>query len=378
MAGNYLRLIALSFVILFISCADEVTPEKTPTGAYSNGIYILNEGLYGDVKAATLDFYHPESNQIENGVFKSVNKDIGEDGLFLGASPQSMTKEGNLIHIIINGDGKILTINASTAEYLGKTTELNSPRYMVTTPDHRAYVTSLKENKVQIVNLVQKEFETGSIVGSIDTYNADTPQSVLDDPYSAPQHTTERIVAIGDELFTNAWSNDNKILVIDPNTNMLKDSIEVGIQPQSMAVDKNNKLWVLCDGSYPGSKYADTNGSIYRIDPKTHKVEWHYEFPSNTSKRNICINKAGDTLFFIDKDIYRMKITDTSPSRIIDAVEGQTFYALGIDPKNEDIYIGDAIDYFKPGKVYRYTIDLNKVDEFQVGPLPNSFLFNYN
>ncbi|MDC1106036.1 hypothetical protein OAT16_04980 [Prolixibacteraceae bacterium] len=370
MAGNYLRLIIISFATLFISCSKENNTSTTPTGIYTNGVYILNEGPWQDPNSSSLFFYNPESNEVESNVFKEVNKNIGNDGLILGALPQSMTKEGDLIHIVINEDNKIFTINAHTAEYLGKITGLTSPRYMVTTPDHRAYVTSLEETKISIVDLVQEEFDTGSVLNKIDILN----------PLSSEfkQHTSERIIAVGDELFTNSWSNDNKILVIDPNTNKLKDSIEVGIQPQSMVLDKNKKLWVLCDGGYQTSPYGYTNGSIYRINTKDHTVEWHYTFPNTIPKRNICINGTGDTLYFIYTDIYRMKIGETEPSKVIEVQNQQTFYSLGIDPKNGDIYVGDAVDYKQAGMVYRFDKDFNKIDEFRVGILPNSFLFNYN
>ncbi|QZE12911.1 DUF5074 domain-containing protein [Halosquirtibacter laminarini] len=364
--------VLLLLTTLFVSCSEETEKKPSVPGKYSNSVYILNEGPYGDPTASSISVYNPVDQEVENQVFKTANKDIGSDGLILGNLPQSMTQEGELIHIIVNGDNKIFTINGKDARYYGKTTGVTSPRYMVTLPDHSAFVTSLGVTELTKVDLVQKEFDEGKVLDKIDLTNPDITK--------VKQHTTEQIIATGDQLFTNAWSYDNKILVIDPKTRMLTDSITVGIQPQSIALDKNKKLWVLCDGSWNGNPYAtQTAGSIYRIDTKTNKVEWSYQFPTiGAQKKNLCINGSGDTLYFINKDVYRIKIDQTEPEKVIEAKAGQTFYGMGIDPKNGDIYIGDAIDYAQDGMVYRYNKNLESVDNFKVGILPNSFLFYYN
>lgn len=365
--------ILLLLLFAFVGCSDNDTINPGTPDIKEEGVYVLSEGSFGKPTTSSLSFYEPSSNEVTNDVFKNANKDVGSDGLILGNTPQSMTLEGSLIHIIINGDNKIITIDGNTNRYLGEVKELTSPRYMVTTPDHRAYVTSLAESKITIVDLVQKEFDEGKILSKIDVSNPEETR--------VKQHTSERVIAVNDELFVAAWSYDETILVVDPKTNTLKEKITVGVQPQSMALDKNKMLWVLCDGSYNGSPFKYSDGSIHRINTQTHKDELVYTFPKVegfATKKNLVINRSGDTIYFINKDIYRMKITDSEPEKIIEAKAGQVFYALGIDPKNGDIYVGDAVDYSQPGMVYRYGADLQKKDEFKVGVNPSSFLFFYN
>ncbi len=54
---------------------------------------------------------------------------------------------------------------------------------------------------------------------------------------------------------------------------------------------------------------------------------------------------------------------------------GKQIYGLGIDPKNSEIYLGDAIDNIQPGNVYRYSADGKLIHSFQAGVSPGEFLF---
>ena len=55
--------------------------------------------------------------------------------------------------------------------------------------------------------------------------------------------STEQMVQCGDYVYVNCWSYQNRILKIDTRTDKVVDQLTVGIQPTSLVMDKNFKLW---------------------------------------------------------------------------------------------------------------------------------------
>ena len=54
---------------------------------------------------------------------------------------------------------------------------------------------------------------------------------------------------------------------------------------------------------------------------------------------------------------------------------GRTYYGLGVDPVNSDVYVADAVDYMQSGVVYRLNATGEQIDKFTVGIIPNGFCF---
>ena len=50
-------------------------------------------------------------------------------------------------------------------------------------------------------------------------------------------------------------------------------------------------------------------------------------------------------------------------------------YALDVNPENGDVYIGDALDYSSPGKIYVYHSDGSFKETFESGINPTQVIF---
>jgi hypothetical protein len=117
-----------------------------------------------------------------------------------------------------------------------------------------------------------------------------------------------------------------------------------------------------------------------RINAATRKIEKTIRFGLDENPTELQINGTGDTLYFLNKNIYRhMVLSDRPPELFIESPYTSTltggFYGLGVDPFSGEIYLADAIDQVQQGVVYRYKPDGTVVDTFKTGINPSFFCF---
>jgi len=320
-----------------INCSDKETNTEIAD------LLILNEGNFGWGNGS-LSLYKPNLHTITNNVYQQANNNIA-----LGDVAQSAFQFKDYIYVVANNSNKIEVINKNNFQSTGTISGFNSPRYFLPVSDNKAYVSDLYSNSIQIVDL-----SNNSITGNISTNG-----------------WTEELLIYNDTVYVCDMTND-KLLIINPANDLLINSINLGRQPNSIVKDKNNKLWILCDGGI-----NQMNPKLIKFNPQTRAIEATLTFSSITDSPNqLSINSNGDNLYFINSNIYKMSINDLAlPSSPIITSNNNNFYGLGIDPLQENIYVADAIDYVQNGIVFRYSSSANLIDQFYVGIIPGKFLF---
>lgn len=319
--------------------------------ATGEGLFITNEGnfQYGN---ATLSYYDPATKTIENEVFFRAN------AMKLGDVAQSMVIRDSIGWIVVNNSHVIFAINIKTFKEVGRITNLTSPRYIYFLSDEKAYVTQLWDNRIFIVN--PKRYE---ITGYIDC-----PDMTME------TGSTEQMVKFGKYIFVNCWSYQNRILKIDTETDKVVDELVVGIQPTSLVMDCNNKIWTITDGGYEGSPYGHEAPALYRIDPVTFTVEKEFRFKFGDWPSEVQLNGTADKIYWINNDIWEMDVNaERLPLRPFLPYKNTLYYGLTVNPKNGDVYVADAIDYVQKGMVYRYSKECELLDQFYVGIIPGAF-----
>lgn len=351
---NLMRLPVLTFIltVLLSSCMqwDYGTPDED-IRLEGRGLFIINEGnfQYGN---STLSYYNPASRKVENEVFYRAN------GMKLGDVAQSMTVGNGLGWLVVNNSHVVFAIDLETGREKGRIENLTSPRYIHFVAPDKAYISQIWDNRIIIVNP-----QTYSIKGYIDVPGQ-----------NAMTASTEQMVSYGDYVFCNCWSYQNSILKIDTRTDRAVDRLEVGIQPNSLVLDCNGKLWTLCDGGFEGSPYGYEVPALYRIDAETFTIEASWSFALGDEPSELQINAAGSRIFWINGDIWSMAVTASAiPDVPVINSRGTRYYGLTVSPVDDEIYVADAVDYQQQGKIYRYSATGSLIDEFYVGVTPGAF-----
>lgn len=317
----------------------------------SPGLFILNEGnfQYGN---STLTFYNPATGEEINEAFFRAN------GMKLGDVAQSISIYRDLVWVVVNNSHVIFAIDPDTFKEKGRVENLTSPRYIHFVSPEKAYVTQLWDNRIAIIN--PKKF---TVEGYIEVPGMDMQSG-----------STEQMVQVGRYVYCTCWSYQNRVLKIDTTTDSVVGSLQVGIQPRSIVKDCDDMLWVLTDGGYEGSVYGHEAPVLCRIDPASFSVTRRFEFGRGDEPRSLLANEAGDTLFWINDDLWRMPVgSERLPAVPFIESRGTRYYAMTVDPASGAVYVADAVDYQQQGMIYKFTSAGQSSGEFYVGVNPGAF-----
>lgn len=307
------------------------------------GVFITSEGGFGHSNASLTYWSYADGKVIAN-VFDTLSNPK------LGDVCQSMSLFNGKAYVVVNNSGKIEMMDPKTLRSVATISGLNSPRYFLGLND-KAYVTDFKANAVTVLNL------------SSNTVSKNIPC----------KGWTEELLLAENRVFVTNLAKEY-VYVINTATDAIEDSIRVGFGSGSIKRDKNGKIWVLCGGD--ASKKLKPG--LYQIDPVSKTVSFSLDF-SNTSDKpsHLCINGTGDTLYFLNKGVYRMPVNSKSlPTEAFISSGDNLFYGLGIHPGTSEIYVCDAVDYVQKGWVYVFRpSDGAKTTSLQAGIIPGNFCF---
>lgn len=338
---NYALIASIAFTV---SCVKD-TPnnddaDKVVTSA--NGVYIINEGnfLFGN---SSISYYDADKSTLQEDIFNGANKRA------LGDVAQSMTIANNKAYVVVNNSGKIEVVDPNTFVSIATISSLSSPRYMVVVNASKAYVSDYKANAISIIDL-----NSNSKSGSI-----------------ACTGFTEEMLMYGSKVFVTNKYRD-KVYVINTTSDQIVDSITVGYGSSSLKVDKNGKLWVLCQGDQTNV----IDASLHKINPLNYMVEATYNYPVSEYPSRLKMNGSGDTMYYLNSGVYQMSINDVAlPSAPLITEGSKSFYALGVHPVSGEVYVGDAIDYVQKSSVYRYKSNGDLISTFKAGIITGDFKF---
>ena len=343
MNSNDIKMYFLICIIMIISSCKKDENNPVVYGSVK-GVFIINEGNF-QANNGSLSYFDIESKTVTNNAFYLANNRL------LGDIPQTMIIKDSLGYVIVNNSGKIEIININNFKSAGTITGFSSPRYLLFVSDTKAYVSNLFGNTIDITDIQAK-----TITGQIPT-----------------DGWTEQMVKSGDMVFA-LENGGNRVIVINAVSDSVIYHIGVNEQPNSIVIDKNNKIWVLSCGSWDGTKPPGIN----RINIESLEVEKYFPFDTINYHYplKLAINPTSDTLYFVDGGVYQMPVTSESiPSQALIPAITNSFYGMGIDPVTSTIYVSDALDFQQRGYIYRFQPDGQAIDTFKTDINPGFFCF---
>ena len=304
----------------------------------------MNEGNFRSGNGS-LSFFSYDSLKLFNHVFQEINKRP------LGDIPYSMNIQGSKAYIVVNNSGKIEVTDRNNMVSVATIDGIKSPRYVSFISDAKAYVTSLYSDSVTIIDLV-----SNSISGYINI-----------------KHTSESIITHFTAAYIAHWAGGNKIMVINTNTDLVTDSIEVAMEPESMVIDVNGMLWVLCNGGWKRDYFAELIG----INTLNNTIEKRFTFPVITdSPTCLQINRQGETLYYLMNGVKRMSIDAAGlPSGTFIPKMDYNFYKMAINPGSDEIFVTDASDFLQRGNVLRYSSAGALISVMQADIIPGAMCY---
>jgi YVTN family beta-propeller protein len=347
---------AMLLTTMISGCEKDDNPVYIPTGPYTNGAFISNEGTFGQANAS-VSFYDFTGDSVRNSIYTKVNKHP------LGQLLQSMYTVNGKVYMMLNLSDTVAIADLKDFKEAGTITGLILPRYM-SSYSNKGYITQWGENGVvKVVDL-----STNTILKTIDVG-------------TGPE---QAILANGNILVCNGggFDRDSTVSVIDPVTDMVVQTIVVGDNPKEMVVDKNSNIWVICYGyiKYDGSFniILETPSKLVRLSKQSFQKSAEYIISATHHPQHIDISKDKSTIYyggFGFAGIYAMDIMENvAPSTPL--VDGsKSFYGFNVNPGNGEIFAFDATDYTTPGIMYRYSAQGNLVKQYTVGVAPNGALF---
>lgn len=343
-------------LIWLSSCSKPDEPDVKPPVDAAKKVFIVCEGSLGNGNAS-LAMYLPGLDSAYENVFKSAN------GYPLGDVFQSMQRIGDRYFLCINNSDKIIVINRTDLKQAGSIA-IPKPRYLLPVREDKAYVSSLFDNKIYVIN----------------------PQTLsVTDTIVMPAQNPEGMVLWQDKAVICTWDTTcAEVYVLDVNSDTIYKEIPMGAYAaQEAFIDKEDKIWVLSGNVAKGKPAAFT-----RIDPQTWNVIAFNPFQAGADVMRPVLNNAKDTIYFIEVNynggtdhngIYRMSVHDNPvPSQpFIPAQQFQYFWALGIEPETGHIFVGDPKGFIQKGSVTIYQPDGTVIRTFATGLGPGHFYFDY-
>ncbi len=348
-----LLLFAVLSIALF-SCQkdeEEMVDQQVVNLDYRSGALVSNEGAFG---ASNASVSWISSSSAVNELFETTNN------LPLGDVLQSVAIHNDRAYAVLNGSQKVEVVNLQDFTSRGTITGCDYPRYFLGIDDTKGYLSNGSlAGEVMIVDLNDLTISSSIAVGG----------------------GPEKMVYNGAFVFvanSGGWGDDSTVSVIDPNTDQVIHTLNVGDRPMDLVVDANNDVWVVCAGATEYDEnwqiVAETPSYVAHISSEGDEVIELVQLGEvGDHLKHIAIDEMGTKLYFLLNGVRTMDIATAELNA--DALIETTAHSIDVDPSTGDIYLSSTPDYISNEEIMIYSADGTLLRTEEVGIAPNGVFF---
>lgn len=335
-------------------------------------LFVLNEGNF-QKNNSTLDFFRFSDGNYISDAFGQMNPTVIQG---IGDTGNDIALQDGKLWLVMNGSSTVHVLDAKDEDYLSSIT-VPDPRY-ITFDKSYAYVSSY-------AGAVYGGDETKGKVYKIntDTYKVEGEVEVGCQPEGLA-------VADGKLYVANSggynYTHESTVSVIDLSTFKVSGQIETASNLHFLAASSNGDVWVSSYGESTWSQDASDNWiqsmsepmGLYRISggKSTAVKDVHVSCMALCDNGFIyAIGNADELAGGYSNTLYKVNVKDASVTSVAlsgtEASKVSNPYGILANPDTGDIYIADSgLTYTDPGKVWCFTKDLKLKWSATAGMLP--------
>lgn len=347
-------LYAILAIALFATSCSKDEAINLFKGQFSKGIFVMNEGT--EASLGDITFYDTDSSKVKNAIFNAVN------GSPIGKWPQSFSIYNGVGYIMGGASEKVEVVDAATFKRIATIDALKNPRYFQSVSPVKAYISDWASNTLGILDIASNK-----ITGNIKLDGAG-PEVML------KKGNYVYVALVG------GFGRENKVAVIDINTNKVITTIKVGDAPLGLQEGADGNVWVLCRGYFKTKSEIETVGSLGTINAANEYTEVKkFDIGSHPDRLTV----SGDKKFFYfiggyGETIYKYDVISKTQTEFLKDSK-MYFYGLNYDKKNNLIFACESKSDEKwnplPSKIHCYDLTGKEKYSFDAGYYASSVIF---
>jgi YVTN family beta-propeller protein len=325
--------VATVLSVALVGC-DLLGSDDDAPATVTSGVYVANQGQFGP-GTGSVSVYNPQSDSVSPRAITGLNSIV-----------QSIALRNDRLYLTANTGGRLDVFAPSSLNPVGQVSqEMPSPRYVAFPNDRTAYVTNLFDD-ISVVDLPSNTVTDTIVTGG----------------------SPEGITVAGNRVYTalGAFSASSEVAVIDPATDTVTTTIDLGCTARFVLADAQNDVFALCNDSQTGQAVVlnDTQEQARLPLPDSVRTagpgqDAHYA--PDAELLHVVVNKN------------RLVRINTATNEIVETigpVSGAPVGAVAYDANRQELYLGRVPSFTEAGSVTIHDRDGTRTGAFAAGVVP--------